>query len=394
MYKRVEYHIIKKRLEEPRRFVQVVMGARQIGKSTVVKQVLNDLTIPYMLFSADNVPATNSAWITDCWAAVRSLKESKGYESIVLVIDEIQKIANWSEAVKKEWDNDTFYDRNIKVLILGSSRVLLERGLSESLAGRFEEIRMGHWSYSEMKECFGFSLDRYIFYGGYPGAASLIGDDDRFQQYIQSSIIDATINKDILMDTPIGKPALLRQAFELGAAYSGELLSLTKMLGALQDAGNTSTLAGYINLLDESGLLCGIQKFGMDMARRKASVPKFQVYNNALKTVYNTSTFENSILDRKVWGHIFESGIGAYIVSQAFVHRFEVFYWRERNYEVDFVLRKRGSSVAIEVKSNAEKRTDGLERLRQLFNPQSSFIVGDGGINAEEFLTMDISKLF
>ncbi len=394
MYKRVEYHIIKKRLEEPRRFVQVVMGARQIGKSTVVKQVLNDLTIPYMLFSADNVPATNSAWITDCWAAVRSLKESKGYESIVLVIDEIQKIANWSEAVKKEWDNDTFYDRNIKVLILGSSRVLLERGLSESLAGRFEEIRMGHWSYSEMKECFGFSLDRYIFYGGYPGAASLIGDDDRFQQYIQSSIIDATINKDILMDTPIGKPALLRQAFELGAAYSGELLSLTKMLGALQDAGNTSTLAGYINLLDESGLLCGIQKFGMDMARRKASVPKFQVYNNALKTVYNTSTFENSILDRKVWGHIFESGIGAYIVSQAFVHRFEVFYWRERNYEVDFVLRKRGSSVAIEVKSNAEKRTDGLERFRQLFNPQSSFIVGDGGINAEEFLTMDISKLF
>lgn len=394
MYKRVEYHIIKKRLEEPRRFVQVVMGARQIGKSTVVKQVLNDLTIPYMLFSADNVPATNSAWITDCWAAVRSLKESKGYESIVLVIDEIQKIANWSEAVKKEWDNDTFYDRNIKVLILGSSRVLLERGLSESLAGRFEEIRMGHWSYSEMKECFGFSLDRYIFYGGYPGAASLIGDDDRFQQYIQSSIIDATINKDILMDTPIGKPALLRQAFELGAAYSGELLSLTKMLGALQDAGNTSTLAGYINLLDESGLLCGIQKFGMDMARRKASVPKFQVYNNALKTVYNTSTFENSILDRKVWGHIFESGIGAYIVSQAFVHRFEVFYWRERNYEVDFVLRKRGSSVAIEVKSNAEKMTDGLERFRQLFNPQSSFIVGDGGINAEEFLTMDISKLF
>ncbi len=374
--------------------MQVVMGARQIGKSTVVKQVLNDLTIPYMLFSADNVPATNSAWITDCWAAVRSLKESKGYESIVLVIDEIQKIANWSEAVKKEWDNDTFYDRNIKVLILGSSRVLLERGLSESLAGRFEEIRMGHWSYSEMKECFGFSLDRYIFYGGYPGAASLIGDDDRFQQYIQSSIIDATINKDILMDTPIGKPALLRQAFELGAAYSGELLSLTKMLGALQDAGNTSTLAGYINLLDESGLLCGIQKFGMDMARRKASVPKFQVYNNALKTVYNTSTFENSILDRKVWGHIFESGIGAYIVSQAFVHRFEVFYWRERNYEVDFVLRKRGSSVAIEVKSNAEKRTDGLERFRQLFNPQSSFIVGDGGINAEEFLTMDISKLF
>lgn len=174
MYKRSEYQVIKRRLEERRRFIQVVMGARQIGKSTVVKQVLKDIDIPYQFFSADNVPATNSAWISNCWAAVRSLKESKKLESIILVIDEIQKISNWSEVVKKEWDDDTFYDRDIKVLLLGSSRVLLEKGLSESLAGRFEEIRMGHWSYQEMRECFGYSLDQYIFYGGYPGAAVLM----------------------------------------------------------------------------------------------------------------------------------------------------------------------------------------------------------------------------
>ena len=370
------------------------MGARQIGKSTVVKQVLKDLDMPYQFFSADNVPATNSAWISDCWAAVRSLKESKGWGSVILVIDEIQKIANWSEVVKKEWDDDTFHDRNIKVLLLGSSRVLLEKGLSESLAGRFEEIRMSHWSYQEMKECFGFSLDQYMFYGGYPGAATLIGDEDRFSQYIQSAIIEATINKDILMDTPISKPALLRQTFELGAAYSGELLSLNKMLGSLQDAGNTVTLAGYINLLDESGLLCGLQKFSVDMARRRASIPKLQVYNNALKMVYSPLTFEQAILNRKAWGRIFESGIGAYLVSQAFVHRFEVFYWRERDDEVDFVLRKKGSVVAIEVKSNAEKRTEGLDKFRKLFNPQSAFIVGDGGISAEDFLSMDVRKLF
>lgn len=394
MYKRAEYQVIKDRLEEQRRFIQVVMGARQIGKSTVVKQVLKDLNAPYQLFSADNVPATNSAWISNCWAAVRSLKESKEQESIILVIDEIQKIANWSEVVKKEWDDDTFYDRNIKVLLLGSSRVLLEKGLSESLAGRFEEIRMSHWSYLEMKECFGFSLDQYLFYGSYPGAASLIDDDDRFQQYIQSSIIEATINKDILMDTPISKPALLRQTFELGAAYSGEVLSLNKMLGSLQDAGNTATLAGYINLLDESGLLGGLQKFSIDTARRKASIPKLQVYNNALKMVFSPFTFEQAILDRKAWRHIFESGIGAYLISQAFTHRFEVFYWRERNDEVDFILRKKGAVVAIEVKSNAEKRTDGLNKFRQLFNPQSSFIVGDGGIRVEDFFSMDIKRLF
>ena len=394
MYKRAEYQLIKKRIEEPRKFIQVVMGARQIGKSTVVKQVLKDLDAPYQLFSADNVPTTNSAWISDCWAAVRSLKESKGWESMILVIDEIQKISNWSEVVKKEWDDDTFHDRDIKVLLLGSSRVLLEKGLSESLAGRFEEIRMSHWSYPEMRDCFGFSLDQYLFYGGYPGAASLIDDDDRFSQYIQSAIIEATINKDILMDTPISKPALLRQTFELGAAYSGELLSMNKMLGSLQDAGNTVTLTGYINLLDESGLLCGLQKFSMDMARRRASIPKLQVYNNALKMVYSPLSFEQSILDRKSWGRTFESGIGAYLVSQAFVHRFEVFYWREKDAEVDFVLRKNGSVVAIEVKSNAEKRTEGLDKFRQMFKPQAAFIVGDGGIGAEDFLSMDLKKLF
>ncbi len=196
------------------------------------------------------------------------------------------------------------------------------------------------------------------------------------------------------MNTPIGKPALLRQTFELGASYSGKLLSLNKMLGSLQDAGNTVTLAGYVNLLDESGLLCGLRKYSIDMARRRASIPKFQVYNNALKMVYNPHTFEQAMMDRTVWGHIFESGIGAWIVSQAFVHRIEVFYWRDRDDEVDFILRKKGSVVAIEVKSNAEKKTDGLAVFREKFNPKSAFIVGDGGISAEEFLTMDIRKLF
>lgn len=394
MYKRAEYKKIMNRVKEPRKFIQVVMGPRQVGKSTVLKQVLGDLDLPYKFFSADNVPASNSAWVSNTWAAVRSLKLSRGYESIVLVIDEIQKISNWSEVVKKEWDDDTFNGVDIRVVLLGSSRVLLEKGLSESLAGRFEEIRMGHWTYQEMKECFGFSLDHYLFYGAYPGAASLINDEDRFRQYIQSSIIDASINKDILMDTPISKPALLRQTFELGSAYSGSLLSLNKMLGSLQDAGNTSTLASYVNLLNESGLLSGLQKYSVDSARRKSSIPKFQVYNNALKMVYVPLSFEEAIMNRKEWGHIYESGIGAYLVNKAFTDRFEVFYWRERDDEVDFILRKNTSVIAIELKSNAEKRTIGIDKFSQLFKPKASFIVGDGGISAEEFLTMDLNQIW
>lgn len=394
MYKRSEYQIIKSRLNEQRKFIQVVMGPRQIGKSTVVKQVLKDIEIPYMFYSADNVPATNRVWVSDCWASVRNLKKSKGYDEIILVIDEIQKINNWSEVIKKEWDIDTFNDCNIKVLLLGSSRVLLEKGLSESLAGRFEEIRMSHWSYTEMRDAFGFTLEQYLYYGAYPGAVTLINDYERFQQYIQASIIDSTINKDILMDTPVTKPALLRQTFELASAYSGQILSLNKMLGSLQDAGNTSTLASYLNLLNDSGLICGIQKFSIDMARRKASIPKLQVYNNALKTIYTQTTPESALIDPKLWGMIFESGIGAYIVNQAFKYRYEVYYWRERNDEVDFVIRKKNSIIAIEVKSNSERNTAGLDKFRELFNPKEAFIVGDGGISATEFLSMDINSLF
>lgn len=394
MYKRSEYKIIKSRLEEPRRFIQVIVGPRQIGKSTVVKQVLNDIELPYLFYSADDVPASNRAWIADCWAAARSVKESKKYSEFILVIDEIQKIANWSEIIKKEWDSDTFNDCDIKVLLLGSSRVLLEKGLSESLAGRFEEIRMCHWGYKEMKDAFNLSLSEYLYYGAYPAAIPLIGDYERFQQYIQSAIIDSTINKDILMDSPVGKPALLRQTFELGAAYSGELLSLNKMLGMLHDAGNTSTLLSYLNLLNDSGLLCGLQKFSIDMARRKASIPKLQVYNNALKLAYLNTSFENTLTDRRLWGRIFESGIGSYLVNQAFKHRFDVFYWRDRNMEVDYILKKGDSVVAIEVKSNSLQQTVGLDAFRQKFSPKAAFIVGDGGIPPEEFMTMDINTLF
>lgn len=394
MYRRSEYQLIKQRLEEPRKFIQVVIGARQIGKSTVVKQVIDTIDCPCLFFSADNVPATNNGWISNCWAAARGTMTANNYSSMILVIDEIQKISNWSEAVKKEWDDDTFNNRNIKVLLLGSSRVLIEKGISESLAGRFEEIRMSHWSYTEMRDCFGFSLDEYIYFGGYPGAASLIGDEDRFRQYIQASIIDATINKDILIDTPINKPALLRQTFELAAAYSGNILSLSKMVGSLQDAGNTTTLAGYLDLLAQSGLICALQKFSVDSARRRASIPKLQVFNNALKMVYTPQSFGSAIANRQTWGHIFESGIGAHLLSQAFTHRFEVFYWRDRNDEVDFILRKHNSIIAIEVKSNAESQTIGLERFKQEFAPKTALIVGNNGIPAADFLSLNLSTLF
>lgn len=237
MYKRHQFRILNSRISEPRRFIQVISGPRQTGKSTLVRQVLKETDIPFAFETADDVPDNNPAWISQVWESARLTMEFNGHKEFLLVIDEIQKLGNWSETVKKEWDRDTFNELNLKVILLGSSRLLLKKGLTESLAGRFELIRMGHWSYREMKEAFGWDLKQYVYFGGYPGSAGLISDESRWRSYIKDSIIEPSISKDVLMTTLIYKPALLRQLFELGCSYSGELLSLNKMLGQLQNAG-------------------------------------------------------------------------------------------------------------------------------------------------------------
>lgn len=394
MFKRVYYQRIKERLEEPRKLIQIVMGPRQVGKTTVVKQVVKDVNIPILMFSADNVPDSSSNWITECWEGARRKIRMENLSECVLIIDEIQKIKGWSEAVKSLWDEDTWNDVPLKVLLLGSSRVLLEKGLSDSLAGRFETIKMSHWSFDEMREAFGFSLEQYVFYGGYPAASDFVSDIDRWSEYIRSSIIDASINKDILMDTIVSKPALLRQTFELSVTYSGEIVSYTKMIGQLQDAGNTTTLAAYLRLLSDCGLVCGLQKYAGDMARRRASIPKLQVYNNALRNVYSDVSFKDSIKDTRIWGRMFESAVGAYIVNQAFENQMDVFYWREGNLEVDYVVKWKGQLIAIEVKSNNDKGNKGLWAFRERFNPFDAFVVGKGGVPVEEFLSSNLKDYF
>lgn len=388
MFKRAQYQTIVNRLREKRRFIQVVIGPRQIGKTTVVKQALKTLgtNIPFLDFSADNVPATQNSWISDCWATARAQMKIENINELILVIDEIQKLKGWSEVVKKEWDEDAFNNLNLKVILLGSSLVMLQKGLADSLSGRYETVKMSHWDYSEMHKAFGISLDVFIYYGGYPGSVSLIKDPERWSQYIKDSIIDATINKDILFNTAISKPALLRQTFELGAAYSGQILSLTKMAGSLQDAGNVTTLSGYLNVLKESGLLAGIQKFSMDTARRKASIPKFQVFNSCLRSVYSGYSFNEARKDPKVWGRFFESAIGAHIISYSLPGNYDVFYWRENSLEVDYVLKKDNKIIAIEVKSNLDTANKGLAEFRERFKPYGSFVVGKGGMDPAKFL--------
>lgn len=395
MYQRKQYNTLYSRMREKRRFIQVIMGPRQVGKSTLMKQVVNALDIPFVFYPADAVPATQLSWISDCWNAARAKMRVEGLGELILVIDEIQKITGWSEVVKKEWDTDTFYDVNLKVILLGSSRVMLDKGLADSLEGRFERIILSHWSFAEMRDAFGFTLDQFIYYGAYPGAAELIGDEDRWRDYITGSIVDATINKDILVNEKIAKPALLRQTFELSAAYSGMELSYNKMIGQLQDAGNTTTLAGYLNLLSQAGLVCALNKYAVDLARKKNSVPKHQVYNNALKNIYCEKPFADAVQDRALWGRLFESAIGAHIMSYAYAGDYRVFYWRTKpGCEVDYVLEKKGRVIAIEVKSNSAPGNDGLSEFKVQYKPFLALVVGDGGMKAEDFLSINPADLF
>lgn len=392
-YKRKQYDVVMERIKEPRLHIQVLMGPRQVGKSTLMDQVLSEIDMPYYLYNADGVNPNDSDWISRTWQAVRNTMLLSQSKEALLVIDEIQKIENWSEIVKREWDLDTRNKLNLKVVLLGSSRLMLRKGLTESLAGRFEIIRMGHWSYKEMHEAFGTTIDEWIYYGGYPGAQRYTTNFTRWRNYIKDSLVAPSIEKDVIMTANIYKPALMKQLFELGCSYSSELLSLTKILGQLQDAGNVTTLATYLSILDECNLLVGLYKYANDEARKRQSIPKLQVYNNALLTAYRGNGYEKDRIDPQVWGRWVESAIGAYLLDVAIENDCNLYYWRDKNDEVDYILERRGAVLAIEVKSGRRCMNSGLPKFNERYKPYNSIVVGTNGISLEDFLSSDIMRL-
>ena len=349
---------------------------------------------------ADGVDSKDADWIHRIWEGARATMTIRNEAERLLVIDELQKIENWSEMVKREWDSDTRNGINLKVVILGSSRLLLRRGLTESLAGRYELIRMGHWSYSEMHEAFGVSLDQYIYFGGYPAPANLINDERRWRKYVRDSLVSPAIEKDVVMTSNIYKPALMKQLFELGCSYSAEILSLTKLMGQLQDAGNVTTLASYIEILDQCTLLTTLQKYAKDDARKRASIPKYQVYNNALMTAYKGRNFETDRTDTRIWGRWVESAVGTHLMSMAEELDYKVYYWREnartsngKDLEVDFVIERNGELTAIEVKSGRRGASSGLPAFADAMQPKRAFVVGTDGVSLADFLSCDIENI-
>jgi len=394
MINRIYLEQLTERIKEQRSFIQVVTGPRQVGKTTLILQLLKNIGIGNTYESADAIMNSNSEWIVQVWESARFVMKATQAIDYLLVIDEVQKIDNWSEIVKQQWDKDSRNGTNIKVILLGSSRLLLQKGLTESLAGRFETIHLGHWSFAEMETAFGWTLEQYIYFGGYPGSATLIKDEQRWKNYIKDSLIETSISKDILMLTRVDKPALLKRLFEIGSIYSCQILSYTKLMGQLQDAGNTTTLSHYLELLSDAGLLVGIEKYAGNVIKKRSSSPKFQVYNNALLTAQSNYSYFEVRNNPKEWGRLVESIIGAHLINYSVSDRYQLFYWRENNNEVDFVIEKSGKVIAIEVKSGRRGENKGMSEFAKKFNPDKVLLVGTGGIDIGVFLRTNPANLF
>lgn len=386
MFKRIIFNDVLKRIIEPRKFIQVLAGPRQVGKTTLSRQLMDEVSIPTHYASADEPTLKGSSWLEQQWETARYKIKNENDETL-LVLDEIQKLPNWSETVKRLWDEDSFNNTQLKVILLGSSPLLIKSGLTESLAGRFELVPVTHWSYSEMKDAFAWNFEQYVYFGGYPGAVNLTDDIDRWTHYIKESLIETSISRDILLMTRVDKPALLRRMFELGCAYSGQILSYQKMTGQLQDAGNTTTLAHYLDLLSSAGFVIGLQKYAGQRVRRRSSSPKLQVFNTALMTAHANIGFDELIKNRDLWGRWVESTVGAHLLNQTVGRDLELYYWSKSNVEVDFVLVKGDKVTAIEVKSGAKSVTlPGIDAFSKEFNVTRKLLVGAQGIPLEEFL--------
>lgn len=391
-HSRPQLDMLIRRAEEPRRFIQVLMGPRQVGKTTIVRQLLEQIDMPWSYFSADG--RSEQSELIQQWNTAR-IKYTQSPESgFLLVIDEIQKIPDWSEMVKMLWDEDTQKGYSIKVVLLGSSRLMIQSGLSESLAGRFETHYVPHWSYSEMKHAFGWTAEQFAWFGGYPGAAPLIEDEKRWKEYVQNALIEASVSKDILQLSRIEKPALMKRLFELGCNYSGQILSYTKILGQFTDAGNTTTLSNYLHLLDTAGLLGGLEKFSGDVIRQRSSSPKFQVHNTAFISALSHLHFEEFLQQPVLMGRVIESAVGAHLLNHSLTGKYNLYYWREGNHEMDFVLQKGQTVVAVEVKSGNKHAARGSEAFLKRYPDARLILIDNNGLSWQEFLGMDPMILF
>jgi predicted AAA+ superfamily ATPase len=383
-FKRSLVPLLVNELEKQQPVFQVLTGPRQVGKTTIAYQVMDQLPFPSLYASADSPLPPGPEWIETQWRRAEVEADRTG-GAVLLVLDEVQKVRGWSESLKSKWDAAIRASRDIRLLILGSSALLIQAGLSESLTGRFFLHRCGHWSFQECVDAFGWDLPRWLYFGGYPGAAAFSDDERKWKRYVTDSLIETVLARDVLQLQKITKPTLLRHLFALSATFPAQILSYNKMLGQLQDVGNTTTIAQYLRLLETAFLVSGLELFSRGSVRKRGSSPKLLLWNNALVNALSNRSFDDSIADTSWWGRLVENAVGGYLLGTLFPADYAITYWRERDREVDFVIARGIKLWAIEVKSGRRGKTTGLELFRARYPDAQILIVGGNGIPLQEF---------
>ena len=406
VYQREQVATIRERMLEPPQSIISIFGPRQTGKTTAVRQALesvveehgfqgryeavdavgplgNAVAAPVAAAGGLPVPPVRSdaRWLVETWDASRQ-RAWNSRCGFVLVLDEIQVLDDWSVLVKGLWDEDRASGCPLRVVILGSATLRIQTGLQESLAGRFEPIRVTHWSYPEMSRIFGFSLEEYIYYGGYPATAPRIGDWQRWLSYVQTALVEPVIERDIVGMTRVDKPELLKRLFEVGAIRSGQIVQYNKLLGEHQGRGNAATLKRYLGLLGNAGLLAGLGNHAISQVSAKPSHPKLNVLNTALMSSALGRELPEIRNDRESWGRLVESSVGAHLINTA-LSCTKVRYWRYNGYEVDFVLLRGSRVIGVEVKSGSHAApTSGMSEFENRCSPYKTLLVDGVGYNA------------
>ena len=373
--------------------IQALVGPRQVGKTTLARQLMAKLAFPSVYASADSPLPPGPEWIETQWRQAE-IKSAAELGPVLVVLDEIQKVRGWSETVKRLWDSRAAGPRDMRLLILGSSSLLLQAGLTESLAGRFFLHRCPHWSFPECREAFGWSLDKWVYFGGYPGAAEFTDSIAHWKQYVADSLIETVLARDVLQLQRVAKPALLRHLFLLAAAYPAQILSYNKMLGQLQDAGNTTTLAHYLKLLETAFLASGLDAFSMGQVRRRASSPKLILWNNALVSALGSLSFEEALADPGWWGRLVENAVGSHLLNGLSAAAYSVTYWRSQSEEVDFIIQRGTTLWAVEVKSGRGQKLSGLGSFRRRYPAARMLVVGAEGLPLSTFFETPPDVLF
>ena len=373
--------------------LQVLIGPRQVGKTTAAAHVEKRLGWPSHIASADAPLPHPPEWIETQWRLARAIADTRS-DRVLLVLDEVQKVRGWSEVVKRLWDAEVRTGVKVYPLLLGSSALLVQRGLTESLAGRFFLHRCTHWSWPECRDAFGWNLDRWIYFGGYPGAAPLADDEIQWKRYVADSLIETVLSRDVLQMQTITKPALLRHLFGLAATYPAQILSYNKMLGQLHDAGNTVTLANYLRLLETAFLASGLELYSRGQVRKRGSSPKLVLWNNALVNATSLKSFDQAFADGAWWGRLVENAVGAHFLNGLQPPPWSVTYWRDSGEEVDYIVSHGAQAWAVEVKSGRGDRASGLAAFRKRYPRSKTWLVGESGIPLKEFFGRPAQEWF